>query len=108
LKRVFADVFQTGVPVDTSDTEDCYLRIAGCVENGKGVINAGVNIKNYAYGQFICAFFVGLVEAYRRSARRLRTQAESALPQPGKKVAPVWYLRLQLSDKTLATGLKYS
>jgi hypothetical protein len=35
-------------------------------------------------------------------------QAQSALPQLGKTVALVRYLRLQLSGKILATGLKYS
>jgi hypothetical protein len=65
LKRVFADIFQTSVPVDTRNTQDHYLRIAGCVENSKGVINAGVNIKNYAYGQFICALFSVLLKRIR-------------------------------------------
>jgi hypothetical protein len=51
LKRVFADLLESGIAINASDAEDLDLWIAGRVENGKGVIDAGVNIKNYVYGQ---------------------------------------------------------
>jgi hypothetical protein len=51
LKRVFADLLESGIAINACDAEDLDLWIAGRVENGKGVIDAGVNIKNYVYGQ---------------------------------------------------------
>jgi hypothetical protein len=68
LKRVFADLLKTGISINASNAEDFDLRVARRVENGKSVINAGVNIKNYVYGQFFCLPFSSFLEAYRLSS----------------------------------------